>query len=107
MLSISILLSASDIQVSLHADFRVAEPHSDPGTKEAGVERHGMLFEVRHVFGQTAWIIEIAGHRAHFQRGQIAQGAAAAIMMLVALAVVLVPYTLWLVWRRRREAADG
>jgi len=42
-----------------------------------------------------------------FQRGQIAQGAAAAIMMLLALAVVLVPYTLWLVWRRSREAADG
>jgi glucose/mannose transport system permease protein len=42
-----------------------------------------------------------------FQRGQIAQGAAAAIMMLVALAVVLVPYTLWLVWRRRREGSDG
>lgn len=42
-----------------------------------------------------------------FQRGQIAQGAAAAIMMLVALAVVLVPYTLWIVWRRRGEAANG
>lgn len=42
-----------------------------------------------------------------FQRGQIAQGAAAAIMMLVALAVVLVPYTLWLVWRRRGEGSDG
>lgn len=42
-----------------------------------------------------------------FQRGQIAQGAAAAIMMLVALAVVLVPYTLWLVWRRRMEADNG
>ncbi len=42
-----------------------------------------------------------------FQRGQIAQGAAAAIMMLVALAVVLVPYTLWLVWRRRAEGSDG
>ena len=42
-----------------------------------------------------------------FQRGQIAQGAAAAIMMLVALAVVLVPYAFWVVWRRRREASDG
>ena len=42
-----------------------------------------------------------------FQRGQIAQGAAAAIMMLVALAVVLVPYAFWVAWRRRREASDG
>jgi len=39
-----------------------------------------------------------------FQRGQIAQGAAAAMMILAALAVVLVPYSIWLVWRRRREA---
>ena len=38
-----------------------------------------------------------------FQRGQIAIGAAAAVMMLAALAVVLVPYSLWLVWHRRRE----
>ena len=38
-----------------------------------------------------------------FQRGQINIGAAAAVMMLAALAVVLVPYSLWLVWRRRRE----
>ena len=40
-----------------------------------------------------------------FQRGQIAIGAAAAIMMLAALAVVLVPYALWTAWRTRREAA--
>jgi glucose/mannose transport system permease protein len=40
-----------------------------------------------------------------FQRGQIAIGAAAAIMMLGALAVVLVPYALYSVWRNRREAA--
>jgi glucose/mannose transport system permease protein len=39
-----------------------------------------------------------------FQRGQIAQGAAAAMMILAALAVVLVPYSIYLVWRRRREA---
>jgi glucose/mannose transport system permease protein len=39
-----------------------------------------------------------------FQRGQIAEGAAAAIMILAALAVVLVPYGLWSTWRRRREA---
>ena len=39
-----------------------------------------------------------------FQRGQIAIGAAASMMMLAALAVVLVPYALWLTWRRNREA---
>lgn len=42
-----------------------------------------------------------------FQRGQIAQGAAGAVMMLAALAVVLVPYSLYLVWRNRREASHG
>ncbi|HEY8356357.1 MAG TPA: sugar ABC transporter permease [Ramlibacter sp.] len=42
-----------------------------------------------------------------FQRGQIGEGAAAAIMMLVALAVVLVPYSLFVVWRRRREGRNG
>ena len=42
-----------------------------------------------------------------FQRGQIAIGAAAAIMMLAALAVVLVPYALWTVWRSGRGAAHG
>jgi glucose/mannose transport system permease protein len=40
-----------------------------------------------------------------FQRGQIAIGAAAAIMMLLALAIVLVPYALWTAWRSRRTAA--
>lgn len=42
-----------------------------------------------------------------FQRGQIAEGATAAILMLAALAVVLVPYALWLVWRRRAESGHG
>lgn len=42
-----------------------------------------------------------------FQRGQIGEGAAAAILMLSALAVVLVPYALWMVWRRRRESRHG
>jgi len=42
-----------------------------------------------------------------FQRGQIAEGAAAAIMMLLALSVVLVPYSLWIVWRRNRAAGRG
>ena len=36
-----------------------------------------------------------------FQRGQIAEGATAAIMILLALSVVLIPYALWMVWRRR------
>jgi glucose/mannose transport system permease protein len=42
-----------------------------------------------------------------FQRGQIAEGAAGAIMMLAALAVVLVPYSLWIIWRTRRESGRG
>ena len=42
-----------------------------------------------------------------FQRGQIGEGAAGAIMMLAALAIVLVPYALWVVWRRRRESGNG
>ena len=42
-----------------------------------------------------------------FQRGLIAQGAAAAIMILCALAVVLVPYAFWLTWRRKQEAGNG
>lgn len=39
-----------------------------------------------------------------FQRGQIGEGAAAAMMMLAALAVVLVPYSFYVVWRRRKES---
>ena len=42
-----------------------------------------------------------------FQRGEIAVGAAAAVMMLLALAVVLVPYASWTIWRSRRVAAHG
>lgn len=38
-----------------------------------------------------------------FQRGQIAQGAAAAVMMLFALAAVLIPYALYGSWRRHQE----
>jgi glucose/mannose transport system permease protein len=41
-----------------------------------------------------------------FQRGQIAQGSAAAIMMVLTLAVVLVPYSIYLVWRQRKEAQN-
>jgi glucose/mannose transport system permease protein len=40
-----------------------------------------------------------------FQRGQIAIGAAGAITILAALAIVLVPYGFWTAWRTRREAA--
>lgn len=42
-----------------------------------------------------------------FQRGEIAEGAAAAMMILLALAVVLVPYSLYVVWRRRKEGSRG
>jgi glucose/mannose transport system permease protein len=42
-----------------------------------------------------------------FQRGQIAEGAAAAIMILLALALILVPYTIWSNLRERRGAARG
>ena len=42
-----------------------------------------------------------------FQRGQIGEGAAAAVMILLALAAVLVPYSLYLVWRRRKESGHG
>jgi len=41
-----------------------------------------------------------------FQRGEIGVGAAAAIMMLAALAVVLVPYAIYVTWRGRREAGN-
>ena len=42
-----------------------------------------------------------------FQRGQMAQGAAAAIMILLALSLVLVPYTIWTNYRQRLEAGRG
>ncbi len=38
-----------------------------------------------------------------FQRGEIGEGAAAAMMVLAALAIVLVPYSLYLAWRRRER----
>jgi glucose/mannose transport system permease protein len=41
-----------------------------------------------------------------FQRGQIAIGAAGAITILAALAIVLVPYALWSTWQARRGAAQ-
>jgi glucose/mannose transport system permease protein len=42
-----------------------------------------------------------------FQRGQIAEGAAAAIMMVAALAVVLIPYSLYVVRQRSKAASNG
>lgn len=42
-----------------------------------------------------------------FQRGQLGEGAAAAIMMLAALLIVLVPYGVWSGVRQRRERANG
>src|ERR1700757_1456780 len=42
-----------------------------------------------------------------FQRGQLALGAAGAIMILLALALVLVPYTIWTNLRQRREVNRG
>jgi glucose/mannose transport system permease protein len=42
-----------------------------------------------------------------FQRGQLALGAAGAMMILVALALILVPYTIWTNLRQRREARRG
>ena len=42
-----------------------------------------------------------------FQRGQMAEGAAAAMMILFALSLVLVPYTIWTNLRQRREAGRG
>jgi len=42
-----------------------------------------------------------------FQRGQIAQGAAGAVMILLALTVVLVPYAIWSNRRNRRRGENG
>ena len=41
-----------------------------------------------------------------FQRGQLGEGAAAAIMMLAALLIVLVPYGVWSSWQQRRAGTD-
>jgi glucose/mannose transport system permease protein len=42
-----------------------------------------------------------------FQRGQIAEGAAAAIMMVAALAVVLIPYALYVIRQRSKAGNHG
>lgn len=41
-----------------------------------------------------------------FQRGQIAEGAAAAVMILLGLVCVLIPYAVWSSWRQRKEDRD-
>ena len=40
-----------------------------------------------------------------FQRGQIAEGAAAAVMILMGLVCVLLPYGIWSSWRQKSEGA--
>ena len=42
-----------------------------------------------------------------FPRGQMGVGAAGAIMILLALAIVLVPYLLWTTWQARRAGGGG
>jgi glucose/mannose transport system permease protein len=42
-----------------------------------------------------------------FQRGQIAEGAAAAMMIVAAIALILIPYALWQAWRKRGEENHG
>lgn len=42
-----------------------------------------------------------------FQRGQLGRGSAAAVLLLLSLLVVLLPYYLYVHWRARRERTDG
>jgi glucose/mannose transport system permease protein len=42
-----------------------------------------------------------------FQRGQLGRGSAAAVLMLLALLAVLLPYYLYMHWRTRRERLNG
>ena len=42
-----------------------------------------------------------------FQRGELAKGSAAAVMLLGSLAFVLVPYGLYRQWRQRQDAAHA
>lgn len=53
--------------------------------------------------GITTTVPAIVVYDLMFQRGQIAQGSAAAVMILVALAIIIIPYTIYVAWRRRRE----
>ncbi|WP_380053988.1 carbohydrate ABC transporter permease [Falsihalocynthiibacter sp. SS001] len=56
--------------------------------------------------GVSTTVPSIVVYDLMFQRGQIAQGAAAAVMILVALAIILVPYVLWTNWRAKKEGAN-
>jgi glucose/mannose transport system permease protein len=42
-----------------------------------------------------------------FQRGQLGRGSAAAVLLLLSLLVVLLPYYAYAHWRARRERANG
>jgi glucose/mannose transport system permease protein len=42
-----------------------------------------------------------------FQRGQLGRGSAAAVLLLLSLLVVLLPYYLYIHWRARRERTHG
>jgi glucose/mannose transport system permease protein len=42
-----------------------------------------------------------------FQRGQLGRGSAAAVLLLLSLLVVLLPYYLYVHWRARRERTNG
>ena len=42
-----------------------------------------------------------------FQRGQMGRGSAAAVLLLLSLVLVLLPYYAWAQWRARRERAHG
>jgi glucose/mannose transport system permease protein len=42
-----------------------------------------------------------------FQRGQMGRGSAAAVLLLLSLLLVLLPYYAWAQWRRARDRANG
>ena len=42
-----------------------------------------------------------------FQRAQLGRGSAAAVLLLLSLLAVLLPYYLYAHWRARRERANG
>ena len=42
-----------------------------------------------------------------FQRGQLGRGSASAVLLLLSLVVVLLPYYLYIHWRARRERTHG
>jgi glucose/mannose transport system permease protein len=42
-----------------------------------------------------------------FQRGQLGRGSAAAVLLLLSLLAVLLPYYIYAQWRARRDRANG